>query len=223
MTGKGQYVMSAGDGRMEFFFSELRRPKSAKQEPGMACVYPTNTPRCADVMGPLRGMDKYKLACDESMGGEAACTTATYDTLCKVGSKNACGVRKTTLDILKCCDKNANKAGSGCTGARRRLIAEDAPRHPNNKNWLYEDHAAPCAEKCRTLGEGAPGQKGKCVAWRLEKSLDGETHCILSTKCAPAGHKMAKEGKWKVKTWNAYKGTNPYSAAAPKKVRVKKL
>jgi hypothetical protein len=223
MTGKGQYVMSAGDGRMEFFFSELRRPKSAKQEPGMACVYPTNTPRCADVMGPLRGMDKYKLACDESMGGEAACTTATYDTLCKVGSKTACGVRKTTLDILKCCDKNANKAGSGCTGARRRLIAEDAPRHPNNKNWLYEDHAAPCAEKCRTLGEGAPGQKGKCVAWRLEKSLDGQTHCILSTKCAPAGHKMAKEGKWKVKTWNAYKGTNPYSAAAPKKVRVKKL
>ena len=86
-----------------------------------------------------------------------------------------------------------------------------------NGNW----RGNPCVRAAAE--EMAPGQKGKCVAWRLEKSLDGQTHCILSTKCAPAGHKMAKEGKWKVKTWNAYKGTNPYSAAAPKKVRVKKL
>lgn len=129
------------------------------------------------------------------------------------------GEAKTTLDILKCCDKNGNKAGSGCTNSRRRLAAAAPKRHPSNPTWVYEKDAEPCAKKCRTLGEGAPGEKGKCVAWRLEKTLTGETHCILSTKCYPGKHPVAKDKQLEVKKWYAFEGSNPFSATPPKKVR----
>merc|ERR1712072_1400041 len=119
--------------------------------------YPTQTPRCADVFGALRNMDTYEVACDESNGGESACTDAAYDGTCRgMKMEGACGEAKTTLDILKCCDKNGNKAGSGCTNSRRRLAAAAPKRHPSNPPWVYEKDAEPCAKKCRTLGEGAP-------------------------------------------------------------------
>jgi len=219
-TSPTDYIISAGDNRMKFFFSSKRKPASADAEKNLVCIYPTQTPRCADVFGALRNMDTYEVACDESNGGESACTDAAYDGTCRgMKMEGACGEAKTTLDILKCCDKNGNKAGSGCTNSRRRLAAAAPKRHPANPTWVYEKDAEPCAKKCRTLGEGAPGEKGKCVAWRLEKTLTGETHCILSTKCYPGKHPVAKDKQLEVKKWYAFKGSNPFSATPPKKVR----
>jgi len=212
------FVISQGKGHKRFFYSMDRAPKVGKN---MACIYPTMKPRCADIYGSLRNNRALTLACEEE-SNEPSCTIAAYDQLCKDTrkKKDACGFKKQTQDILKCCDKNENLSGKGCLGSHRRRLTEalKIKKGLEVEGALAED----CARKCLTLGEGDAMSDGACVAWRIQKDLEGKSHCILAKQCAPKGSKRQRDGKWETKEWFGFKGINPYKGLKKKVRKFKK-
>merc|ERR1711881_41107 len=90
----------------------------------------------------------------------------------------------------------------GCPGSHRRRLTE--------------------ALKIKKGLEGDAMSDGACVAWRIQKDLDGKSHCVLAKQCAPMGSKRQRDGKWEKKSWFGFTGVNPYKGLKKKVRKFKK-
>jgi len=181
---------------------------------GYHCLYHTVQPRCIDFYGLLDGAKRSMLTCEDHEP-EPMCISTAIDALCPLDSKKPCGERKQTRDILACCDKNGNKAGTGCTAnsaGRRRLGASKRSIIFRVGQTLDAAKAESCARKCMEQADEKP-----CVAWRLEAGM-----CRISFKCVHPKSAYASKNNLRENVWTLV-NDDPFQGRRKTKVRRKKL
>jgi hypothetical protein len=213
-TGPKEFGLAVDLDRVKFQFSadDESTPVTYNENDRahMYCIYDTSKPRCADYSGVLRSRTQHRHACAE-VDPEMSCLEIIYDAKCVAGGA-ACGKKKATRDIMKCCSKSYNDPGAGCLKRRRRLNeAMDMQIITNVEG------AESCAEACfrRSMGPGT--SEDSCVAWRLNEA--GE--CKLATTCYYP--EMADQMLVGKELWNTIQGVDVFGGKAkPAPTKVKK-